>query len=186
MQKSKYMEKYRNDILGFSLDIPDGWETIPAQWAKNFRMKAAPTSEKLAEYLTQASTPFLFLQHPTYADYAAMPVVQCVVKPLNVIAQIGSIAKVIDVTLALTGPAFKNFALIERIDEMLFAGSKAGYLKMSMTVTNDHEADFDCVSEVYFFSSSTVFFMMGFSGAFNDELRPIEDFKSIQRSIRLT
>jgi hypothetical protein len=126
------------------------------------------------------------LQHPPENEYTAIPVVQCVAKPLSLIAQIGSIAKIIDATLPSLELAFQDFVLIERIDEMIFAGSKAGYLKMSMSVINEHGVSFDCLSEAYYFNSSKAFLMMGFSGAFDDKLRPVSDFKRIQRSIRLT
>lgn len=177
------MEKYANIEFGIKISVPDGWEVLPAAWTKNMRMKSAPTSEELAELLAKAQTPFLYLQHPQSNPYLPTPTVQFVAKPKNTLISIGGMEKLLDATHNQLQIAFPDFECLARHDQMIVAGLKCGYLKSSMSVRNEHNVNFDCLSELYVFESMRALFIMGMSASIQEVHYPVDAFKSILRSI---
>jgi hypothetical protein len=178
------MERYTNNDLGISVLIPDGWEALPATWAKTARLKSAPTSAELAEMLSKAQAPFLYLQQPHSDPLLAIPCAQFLAKPANTLSDIGGMGKLIDVTCDQLSKAFPDYSCLSRHDQMIVSGLKCGYLKSSMSVINDQCVTFHCASELFLIESSRALFVVGMSASIEEEHYPTEIFRNILRNLQ--
>lgn len=177
------MEKYTNIEFGITVGIPDGWSVMPAAWTKTIRLKAAPTSEELAVFLSKAQAPFLYIQKPIDNESLPVPTVQFVAKPKDILVAVGGMKKLLDATVDQLKIAFPDFQCLEVLEQIIVAGLKCGYLKSSMSVLNEHGVRFFCLSELFVIESSCALFMVGMSGSIIEYEYPDADFKSILRSI---
>lgn len=180
------MEKFANSLLRFECDIPDGWVLLPDPWAKKLKLSASPTSDKVAELLKEnADAPFLSMYLSQHDPAESIPMVQGTVKPMSIINQIGGLSGVIDSALDQMEKAYPDFQLMQRADTYLVAGVVGAYMKASMSVLNENKQKFSCISEVILLKTARYCFILGFSGPADPAKRPVEDFNTIVRSIRV-
>lgn len=179
------MQSFRNAALHFSIDVPPGWVLLPGAWAKKLKMTGAATSEGLAHTLSKASEPLMSMYLPQENPIAAVPTVQCTVKPTSIMSAFGTLGSVIEATIPQLAMAFPDFELLERFDTLLFAGVRSAYMKSSMSVLNEEHVRYPCMSELYICHSPQAIFMFGFTGSSDPALRPTDDMAAIKRSIRL-
>ncbi|GAA3965171.1 hypothetical protein [Allohahella marinimesophila] len=179
------MKTFDNAPLQFSIGVPEGWILLPGAWAKKLKMSAASTSDSFAQTLGKSSEPLLSMYLPQVNPQAAVPIVQCTVKPVSIMSAFPSLDAVIEATIPQLQGAFPDFELLDRLGMMLFAGVRSAYMRSAMTVLNERHERFLCMSELFICQSSKAIFMFGFTGSLDPELRPLDDFAAVKRSIRL-
>jgi hypothetical protein len=180
------MEKFSDSQLAFECNIPNGWQVLPAPWAKKFQLSASSTSEELCETLKEADSPFFSMYLPQHNPMVTIPMVQGTVKPAATIRQLGGLGGALDISVAQMEKTFPDFRVIRRLDTYLVAGVAGVYLKASMSVLNESGARFFSASELILLKTARYCFMIGLSGSAYAEFRPQEDFDAIIRSIRVS
>lgn len=179
------MPTFHDKNLGFRISAQEDWVMLPSAWVKQFRSTGSATSAELADILRKASEPFVCFYLPQEDPMAAIPAVQCTAKPLSVVDVLGGLGGIIDATLQQLMPAVPDLSVLERQDDIIFAGVHGAYMKASMSVLNQAHDRFECLSELYVLQSKRALFILGLSGPLHEEQRPTEDFHEIIRSIRI-
>lgn len=179
------MDRFSNSALAFECDIPEGWQSLPSPWVKQFRLSASSTSEQLADVLDKAESPFLCMYLPQQDPTVSIPSVQCTVKAASVVNQLGGLAGALDAVLPQMEAAFPDLQIIQRSDAYLVAGSVGAYLKTSMTVLNSNKEKSFCISELVLIRTNRFLFVVGLTGPADELQRPGKDFNDIIRSIRV-
>lgn len=180
------MSRYSNPALAFECDIPPGWTSLPAAWARKLKLSASASSEKVAALLyDNHDVPFLSLYLADYDAAESIPMVQCTVRPTVVIEQMGGLSALLDTMLAEMTAAYPDFQLLQRDDTCLVAGVRGAYMRASMSVFNDTRQRYACISEFYLLETTRHCFFLGLSGPAADAKRPVADFHAILRSIRI-
>lgn len=180
------MSKFIHSLLGFECTIPAGWSELPAAWARKAKLSAAATSEKLDELLKASSDrPFLSLSMPETDPYKAVPMIQCTVKPLEVVGYVGGPDRLLDASLDHAKAAFPDFKLVQRLSPYLVAGASGAYAKLSMSVTNEHGVRFLCQSELIMLQAARYCLIIGLTGPADPDEQLVADYEEFVRSIRL-
>lgn len=159
---------------------------MPAPWARKLKLGTAASSEKVAALLhDNHDSPFLSLYPVDYDANAAIPMMQCTVRPTAIIEEMGGMAALLDRVVIEMGQAYPDYRLLQRDDRCVVAGVVGASLKATMTVLNDVRMHYPCLSELYLMETARHCFILGLSGPAEPDKRPVDDFLAIIRSIRL-
>lgn len=180
------MSKFIHSQLGFECLIPEGWVELPVAWARKAKLSGSATSEKLEELLkADSDKPFLSLYMPQADSYASVPMIQCTVKPLDVMRYMGGPDKIIDAGIAHMKSAYPDFQVVQRQSLYVMAGTSGAYAKLSMSVMNEHGMKFPSQSELIVLQAARYCLIIGLTGPANPEEQLTADFETFVHSIRL-
>lgn len=180
------MGRYSNPALAFECDIPQGWTSLPAPWARKLKLSASASSEKVAALLhDNHDSPFLSLYPVDYDANESIPMMQCTVRPTAIVEEMGGMEALLDRVSTEMEQAYPDYQLLQRDDTCLVAGVVGAYMKAAMSVLNDAHTQYACVSEIYLLETERHCFILGLSGPADEGKRPVADFHDIIRSIRI-
>lgn len=179
------MGRYSNPALAFECEIPSGWTTLPAPWARMLKLSASASSERAFKLLHENhDVPFLSLYPLSHDEHASPPMVQCTVRPAYVVEQLGGVAALLERVAHEMGLAYPDF-VVEQQEECVIAGVAGVYMKASLTVLDEAHIRYDSISEIYLLETARHCFIIGLSGPADEALRPVADLNEFLRSIRI-
>lgn len=178
------MALFREPLLGFSVEIPEGWQFLPAAWSPSERMKRDMGEQ---EMLQLASKPFCCAMAFHDSPDVGYPTLQVTVRP-SAVPDNDQARQVLEASVRGLGMLYEDVVIEEATHEAILSGWRANRIRAVFTLNIEKDGVLRKVRGIG--RSWTVFtpgngFTISMSSSADPAWYREDDFSEIIHSVRI-